>query len=135
LTEGIWARQHRGLADYWARPVIRGQRALVLVDGVSWHDYGYYSDTAAIPMPDVERIDVVRGPFSALYGSLAQTGVINYTTKIPETLDVNASASYGEWNTRYYSVRLADRPFARDADGSEPSIRKKKMRLSTPCTP
>jgi iron complex outermembrane receptor protein len=112
LTEGTWPRQYRGLADYWARPVMRGQRALVLVDGVNWHDYGYYSDTAAIPMTDVERIDVVRGTFSALYGTLAQTGVINYTTGIPDDMEVSASASYGEWDTRYYSVRLADRPFA-----------------------
>jgi iron complex outermembrane receptor protein len=121
LTEGIWPRQYRGLADYWARPVIRGQRALILVDGVNWHDYGYYSDTAAIPMPDVQRIDVVRGPFSALYGSLAQTGVINYTTKIPDALDANASASYGDWNTRYFSFRIGDKPFGPSEDGTPPS--------------
>lgn len=118
LTEGIWPRQYRGLADYWARPVIRSQRALVLVDGVNWHDYGYYSHTGAIPMPDVERIDVVRGPFSALYGTLAQTGVINYTTKIPEDTEIYASASYGDWDSRFYSFRFADRPFG-NKDGNE----------------
>ncbi|GAB6906511.1 TonB-dependent receptor [Desulfosarcina cetonica] len=122
LTEGIWPRQYRGgLADYWARPVIRGHRALVMVDGVNWYDYGYYSDTAAIPMPDVARIDVVRGPFSALYGTLAQTGVINYITKIPDTLTIDASASFGDWNTRYYSFRIGDRPFGRVAEGDSPS--------------
>lgn len=121
LTEGIWPRQYRGMADYWGRPVIRGQRALVMVDGVNWQDYGYYFDTGAIPMPDVERIDVVRGSFSALYGSLAQTGVINYTTKIPESFSADASISYGDWNTRYASVRFADRPFARNEDQTEPS--------------
>lgn len=118
LAEGVWPRQYRGLADYWARPVMRGQRALVMVDGVNWHDYGYYSDTAAIPMTDLARIDVVRGPFSALYGSLAQTGVINYTTKIPDGLEMSATASYGNWNTRYYSVRIGDRPFADDGEES-----------------
>ena len=121
LAEGIWPRQYRGLADYWARPLIRGQRALVLVDGVNWYDYGHYSDTAAIPMPDVERIDVVRGTFSALYGSLAQTGVINYTTKIPEDFDVKASVSYGDWNTRYYQFRIGDRPFRQKPGGGERS--------------
>ncbi|MBT4484347.1 MAG: TonB-dependent receptor [Candidatus Latescibacteria bacterium] len=111
-TEGIWPRQYRGLADYWARSLIRGHRALVLVDGVNWYDYGYYYHTGAIPMPDVERIEVVRGPFSALYGSLAQTGVINYITKIPDDREIDASASYGDWGSRYYSFRIADRPFA-----------------------
>lgn len=120
LTEGIWPRQYRGLADYWARPVIRGYRALVQVDGVNWHDYGYYSDTAAIPMPDMERIDVVRGPFSALYGSLAQTGVISYTTKIPEQMEISASASYGDWDSRYCSLRFADRPFGKTDKDENP---------------
>ncbi|MDL1964777.1 MAG: TonB-dependent receptor, partial [Deltaproteobacteria bacterium] len=83
----------------------------IQVDGVNWNDYGYYSHTGAIPMPDVERIDVVRGPFSALYGSMAQTAVISYTTKIPEDGEVDASASYGDWHSRYYSLRFADRPF------------------------
>ncbi|MBC2694895.1 MAG: TonB-dependent receptor [Desulfobacteraceae bacterium] len=110
-AEGIWPRSYRGLADYWTRPVIRGHRALIQVDGVNWNDYGYYSHTGAIPMPDVERIDVVRGPFSALYGSMAQTAVISYTTKIPEDGEVDASASYGDWHSRYYSLRFADRPF------------------------
>ena len=62
-----------------------GHRALVMVDGLNWYDYGYYYNTGAIPMTDVERIEIGRGPFSALYGTLAQTAVINYITKIPES--------------------------------------------------
>jgi iron complex outermembrane receptor protein len=119
-TEGVWARQYRGLADYWARPVIRGQRALIQVDGVNWQDYGYYSNTGAIPMPDVERVDVVRGPFSSLYGTLAQTGVINYTTKIPQDTEIDASVTHGEGNSRFYSFRVADRPFGKGDGEAKP---------------
>lgn len=111
-TEGIYPRQYRGLADYWSRPMIRGDRALVMVDGLNWYDYGQYYNTGAIPMKDVEKIEGVRGPFSALYGTLAQTGVINYITKIPYDTDAEASFSYGSDNTQYYSARIADRPFA-----------------------
>ena len=39
-----------------------------MVDGLNWYDYGLYYHTGAIPMTDVEKIEVVRGPFSALYG-------------------------------------------------------------------
>ena len=112
-TEGVWPRQYRGLADYWARPVIRGNRALVMVDGLNWYDYGQYYDTASIPMQDVDKMEVVRGPFSALYGTLAQTGVINYTTGIPRKMEIDASASYGEDNSKFYTARFADRPFDR----------------------
>jgi iron complex outermembrane receptor protein len=123
LTEGVWPRQYRGLADYWARPMVRGRRALVQVDGMNWYDYGYYVDTAAIPMSDLDKVDVVRGPFSALYGTMAQTAVVSYTTKIPQDREINATASYGDWNSRFYSVRFADRPFGRPEDAAieEPS--------------
>ncbi len=115
-TEGIYPRQYRGLADYWSRPMIRGNRALVMVDGLNWYDYGHYYNTGAIPMKDVEKIEVVRGPFSALYGTLAQTGVINYITKIPYDTEAEGSFTYGEDNTQYYSARVADRPFAAPDD-------------------
>ena len=117
-TEGIYPRQYRGLADYWSRPMIRGNRALVMVDGLNWYDYGQYYHTGAIPMNDVEKIEVVRGPFSALYGTLAQTGVINYITKIPYDTEAEASFTYGEDNTQYYSARIADRPFATPDDSN-----------------
>ncbi|WP_236609877.1 TonB-dependent receptor [Desulfotignum phosphitoxidans] len=115
-TEGIYPRQYRGLADYWSRPMIRGNKALVMVDGLNWYDFGHYYHTGAIPMEDVERIEVVRGPYSALYGTLAQTGVINYVTKIPYDMDAKASFSYGSDDTQYYSARLADRPFGASKD-------------------
>lgn len=120
-TEGIYPRQYRGLADYWSRPVIRGNRALVMVDGLNWYDYGQYYQTGAIPMKDVEKIEVVRGPFSALYGTLAQTGVINYITKIPNDMEAEASFTFGTDNTKYYTARIADRPFANPDDPGNPS--------------
>ncbi|WPD23372.1 MAG: TonB-dependent receptor [Candidatus Electrothrix scaldis] len=122
LTEGVWARQYRGLADYWARPMVRGRRALMQVDGMNWYDYGYYVDTAAVPMSDLEKVDVVRGPFSALYGTMAQTAVVSYTTRIPEGQEIDASVSFGDWNSRFYSFHFADRPFGKSEEGiDEPS--------------
>jgi iron complex outermembrane receptor protein len=126
-TEGIYPRQYRGLADYWSRPMIRGNRALVMVDGLNWYDFGQYYHTGAIPMNDVEKIEVVRGPFSALYGTLAQTGVINYVTKIPYGTAAEASFSYGEDNTQYYSARVADRPFATPDDSGNLSWAEKNL--------
>ena len=120
-TEGIYPRQYRGLADYWSRPMIRGSKALVLVDGLNWYDFGHYYHTGAIPMTDVERIEVVRGPFSALYGTLAQTGVVNYITKIPYDAEANVSVSYGSDNTQYYKARIADRPFTTADDAKNPN--------------
>ncbi|WP_155322845.1 TonB-dependent receptor [Desulfosarcina ovata] len=126
-TEGIYPRQYRGLADYWSRPMIRGNRALVMVDGLNWYDYGHYYNTGAIPMKDIERIEVVRGPFSALYGTLAQTGVINYITKIPYDMEAEGSFTFGEDNTQFYSARVATRPFATPDDSGNLSWAEKTL--------
>ncbi|MBU0994903.1 MAG: TonB-dependent receptor [Proteobacteria bacterium] len=126
-TEGIYPRQYRGLADYWSRPMIRGNRALVMVDGLNWYDYGQYYHTGSIPMTDIEKIEVVRGPFSALYGTLAQTGVINYITKIPYEMEAEGSFTFGTDNTQYYSARIADRPFSTSNDSENLSWAEKNL--------
>lgn len=53
----------------------------VLVDGVEVNQPGGSFDFSGIPLGDVERIEVVRGPASALYGSDAMAGVINIITR------------------------------------------------------
>ncbi|WP_320056201.1 TonB-dependent receptor [Desulfuromonas thiophila] len=68
-------------------PSIRGTSAkhcLVLVDGRRLVvGYGDLVDINQIPLTLVERIEVVRGPASALYGSDALGGVVNIITRQP----------------------------------------------------
>src|SRR5207253_2563875 len=53
----------------------------VLVDGVVVNDPGGSVDLGQLTLDDVDRIEIVRGPVSVLYGSEAVTGVINIITK------------------------------------------------------
>lgn len=58
--------------------------ALVLVDGVRVNSpffAGY--DFSALTVDNVERIEIVRGPFSPLYGSDAMGGVVQVFTRSP----------------------------------------------------
>lgn len=66
-------------------PSIRGSTAeqvLVLLDGVPLNSaFAGTVDLSTIPIDDVERIEILRGPFSAIYGSAALGGVISIITR------------------------------------------------------
>lgn len=91
-----------GAASVRIRGASTGQ-TLVLIDGVpvgdpSVTDGGFnfaYLDTA-----DIERIEVLKGPQSTLWGSDAIGGVVSITTKRPEDgLGGSAFGEYGSFNT------------------------------------
>ncbi len=67
------------------RPMIRGlydSRVLILVDGIKLSEQRPGGDHAfSIDPSQIERVEVVRGPASVLYGSEAIGGVINFITK------------------------------------------------------
>ena len=54
---------------------------LVLIDGVRANAFGGGLDLSQVPLEDVERVEVVRGPQSALYGSDAIGGVVHVITR------------------------------------------------------
>lgn len=67
------------------RPVIRGQANILGASGVSYFIDGVYI-TGSIndyDISDIERIEVVKGPQSALYGRNTYSGAINIITKSP----------------------------------------------------
>jgi Outer membrane receptor for ferrienterochelin and colicins len=67
---------------------ISASRTLILVDGrristgKSFARH-YQGDLNVVPLDAIERIEVVRGPMSTLYGSDAMGGVVNIITKKP----------------------------------------------------
>ncbi len=74
-----------------------GSRAILLLDGnpmISGDNGDIKSD--ALPIPLIEKIEIVKGAGSALYGASALGGVINIITKEPtEQAFVAASTFYG----------------------------------------
>ena len=64
---------------------------LVLVDGVQVNDAGGTYNWAHLRTEDVERIEIVRGPSSVLYGSDAVAGVVHIITRAGGPPRVSAS--------------------------------------------
>ncbi len=85
---------------------LRGGNAsqtLILVDGVRMGSATAGTTSIEfIPVEQIERIEIVRGPRSSLYGSDAIGGVIQIFTRRND--GVSASASYGTYNTEEYSA-------------------------------
>ncbi|MFO7529587.1 MAG: TonB-dependent receptor [Marinobacter sp.] len=60
------------------------EHTLILVDGLRRTDKASGNVITNIQVEDIERIEIVRGPMSALYGSDAMGGVINIITSKPQ---------------------------------------------------
>jgi len=69
--------------------------------------YGHPIDDAYLST-NIERIEVIRGPASMLYGSNAMGGVINIITHSSQQngLEGNASVSYGSYDAQQYGMHL-----------------------------
>src|SRR5262249_22438681 len=73
-----WAISIRGFNSELAN------KLLVLIDGREVYDplfSGVYWDVQDMPLEDIERIEVIRGPGASLWGANAVNGVINIITK------------------------------------------------------
>jgi vitamin B12 transporter len=88
----------------------------VLVDGVAMNEPGGSIDLAAYTIDNVDRIEVVRGPASVLYGSDAVAGVVQiFTRRARGEAQVDASVSGATFGTRLADVSLGARRGAVDA--------------------
>ncbi|PKN18559.1 MAG: hypothetical protein CVU71_13850 [Deltaproteobacteria bacterium HGW-Deltaproteobacteria-6] len=81
---------------------MRGNATQVLVNGVNVGSPALgIADVGKIPMDNIERIEIVKGAGSLLYGSGAMAGTVTILTKSPrrEKMDLKVGAGYGSQNT------------------------------------
>ncbi|MDR3472290.1 MAG: TonB-dependent receptor [Devosia sp.] len=91
-------------------------RFLVLMDGVPVNDpfFGYIQWNR-IPLDNIDRVEIVRGGGSPLWGNTAMGGVVNVITRAPTSneLDVDAAGgSYGSYRTSAYGAYRVSDQFA-----------------------
>lgn len=115
IIPGINIDRPQGIFSKNAGITMRGlngtPRVLVLVDGVpvSKTDGGGVNWNRMIP-DNISRIEVIKGPVSAIYGGNAMAGVINVISREPESkLDGEAKVFYGTYNTFGGNLRIGGR--------------------------
>jgi iron complex outermembrane receptor protein len=97
----------RGLSPSRGRP-----NSAVLVDGID-----LTSESVSTPggsmlfnsrMLDIERVEIVKGPQSALYGRAAFAGAIQYVTRDPsEELETDIDLDVGDYGRRYINAGVS----------------------------
>ncbi|NLO55802.1 MAG: TonB-dependent receptor [Thermovirga sp.] len=107
---GIFLKKKTGVSQQ-SEVTIRGiiTEILVLVDGIPYYRSSHLADGATVdfrsfPLENIERVEVVKGGGSALYGSMAAGGVINIITKKPEKSGGRVVAEGGSNGWRRYYV-------------------------------
>lgn len=95
--EGVLQPKGRGMETFDGA-MIRGinNGALLMVDGVVLNDINNNTKMlTTMRAHDLERVEITRGASSALYGSGALSGAINFITAMPDSLSVYGSLGYG----------------------------------------
>lgn len=100
LLPGVFQRRGKGMSDTLNALTLRGvpdaKRTLIMVDGLAINDaYTNAADAGGFAPEDLERVEVVLGPGSSLYGSNAMGGVINFVSRMPKGEEYRFKFGYG----------------------------------------
>lgn len=92
-------------------------QVLILVDGrrINSPTLGMF-DLGDLTTDNLERVEIVRAPLSALYGSDAVSGVINLITRSPDKKQRAVYFSAGSFGTQQESLNVGNSMFLLSAD-------------------
>ncbi len=103
--------QTRGVYGIQADISIRGgtfEQTLILIDGIKVNDpqTGHHNMDLPLTLMDIERIEVLRGGGSSIYGANAFGGVVNIITKKPKGKKIKMEFAGGEHNLSSQALSL-----------------------------
>lgn len=108
-TPGVQIREWGGMGAVSSIAVRggKGNETLVLIDGQPINNpQGGDVDVSSIPLADTERVEILSGASSALYGADAAAGVVNVITSEPSgSPEFRFKSSYGTYDTLKSELR------------------------------
>ena len=95
----------RGSSDY--KPGGYNNRVLVLLDGFQISmPYSGSIDWNGMPLDFLDRVEVVKGPVSSLYGQNSMGGIINLVTKNYSQKFLNSKVTLGSFNKKDINIGM-----------------------------
>lgn len=84
-------------------------RTLVLIDGIRYNDpSGFGANFEHLMINDIERIEVIKGAQSSIWGAEASAGVINIITKSAQNgTHANANIEYGRYDSKIARANIS----------------------------
>ncbi|OCL95989.1 TonB-dependent receptor plug domain-containing protein [Aliarcobacter thereius] len=88
---------------------MKSENTLVLIDGIRYNDpSGFGANFEHLMINDIERIEVIKGAQSSIWGAEASAGVINIITKSAQSgTHGNASVEYGRYDTTIAKANIS----------------------------
>jgi iron complex outermembrane receptor protein len=107
---------HVRASQFAYRPLVQfrgtnGNQTLLMINGASVRDlmWGFGIFWKGIPSSIIERVEIIRGPGSALFGADAASGVINVITKTAGNIEQNKiGLRSGSFNTKTGWLQYGD---------------------------
>jgi iron complex outermembrane recepter protein len=98
---GVFVQPGRGIMQPSQAIALRGipdeKRSLVLLDGIPLNDgYAGGLNFGGLPADHIDRVEVLYGPMSSLYGGNAMGGVVSYTTRMPTGPEFHLRTGFGQ---------------------------------------
>src|SRR5690606_26336865 len=103
--------RRRGINGMQSDLYIRGgsfDQTLLLIDGIKVDDpqTGHHTMNMALPLEVIERIEIIKGPASRIYGQNAFTGAVNIITKNDASKINSLGVQVGSYDQQNYMATL-----------------------------
>jgi vitamin B12 transporter len=104
FTPGVDVRQ-RGVSGVQANIGIRGgsfEQTLMLLNGIKLTDpqTGHHLMNIPVPLAAIQRLEVLKGPGSRIYGQNAFAGAVNIVTELPRTKMLSVQGFLGDFGMK-----------------------------------
>ncbi|MBX2816005.1 MAG: TonB-dependent receptor [Saprospiraceae bacterium] len=113
--------QSRGVFGAQGDISMRGStftQVLVMIDGMRINDplTGHFNSNLPVTIPEIKRIEVIRGPSAAIYGADAVGGIINIVTKAFDQPSKTENLTTGNLAFGEHKLRMASLGFSKKLD-------------------